>query len=137
MKKNSFSKIFPFSHIIMTHHEMVLILEQSHKHTSIWCLLGGLKCLHASILSILKDIPLGRLRKELLLSGGKKAFMHPIFLEKLMMQETGQRRQVWGQGAPITTLAKLSCLLCNFPHHQVHCSTNKGGPTASPKNPSF
>ena len=34
-------------------------------HTFIWCLLGGLKCLHASILSILEDIPLGRLRKEL------------------------------------------------------------------------
>ena len=79
MKKNSFSKIFPFSHIIMTHHEMVLILEQSHKHTSIWCLLGGLKCLHASILSILKDIPLGRLRKELLLSGGKKGLHASYF----------------------------------------------------------
>lgn len=75
-------------------------------HTSIWCLLGGLKYLHASILSILEDIPLGRL---------KKAFLHPIFLEKVMMQETGQGRQVWGQGAPTTTSAKLSCHLCALP----------------------
>lgn len=34
-------------------------------YTSIWCLLGELKCSHASTLSLPEDAPVGRWRKEL------------------------------------------------------------------------
>lgn len=96
--------------------------------TSIWCLLGGLKCLHVSILSFPGDVTLERLRK--------RSIHASCYTEQGLAAGTYSRRAGLGTRhvlALATTSVNHTVIFRNFWYCWDYCSTNKEGTEASSK----